>query len=581
MSIGIDIGSTGLKVVQVGGLAGRVVVNGAARWIPAAGGVKDDREAGEALRAIVSRAPHVPSTPVLGVTGRDVNLQYTFMPPVSPQIFRAMMRHEIDQIAGPGGSEIFVDYCVTNEPPRKGGKEGEYSVVIGRAKRQVVEDRLAIARDAGMSAPDACPNAIALFQAVVASRQAGANETLLALDLGAENLEGVLIQGNRLLFARNVSSGARLFTEAVRTNLNVPLVEAERLKVKHANLGHAQEAETIPGLAGAVRTAAGQLSNVIQSSIIAFARLQLKRPDLKVSKCLLSGGGARLHGLQAYLQGSLGIPVEWLQPFQHLDCSGLPADVVQSLQATPTDMAIALGLALAGSPRGAPVRLSLLPAGQKAGRAQRRRIVLTVAAGILYILGLTALAVGAFNDRSDARDRLDQAKAILKRYEDRLQEFNDVVRKQAIRKAQGQLLRNEVLVGRALLESLARLQRLLPEGMWVASIACDRRAPAEGPNAGKGIEVKIRGQADEGKVRNPYELLRKIASDLGDPGAGVTAEASEYKPAPRAGWGEFVFTLVIPQFVPAPEKPAGEEEQEEEAAADATATPQPPASTGK
>jgi type IV pilus assembly protein PilM len=565
MSIGIDIGSTGLKVVQVGGLAGRVVVNGAARWIPAAGGVKDDGEAGEVLRALVSRAPHAPSGPVLGVTGRDVNLQYTFMPPVTPQIFRAMMRHEIEQAAGPGGDEVFVDYCVTAEPPRKGGREGEYSVVIGRAKRQVVEGRLSIAREAGLSAPDACPNAIALYQAVVASRQAGPDETVLALDLGAENLEGVIVQNGRLFFARNVSSGARLFTEAVRSNLNVPLVEAERLKVKHANLGQSQEAEALPGLSGAIRTAAGQLSNVIQSSIIAFARVQLKRPDLKIGKCLLSGGGARLHGFQAYLQGSLGIPVEWLQPFRNLDCSGLPGDVVQSLQSMPTDMAIALGLALVGSPRGAPVRLSLLPAGQKAGRAQRRRVILTVAAGLLYVLGLAALAVGAYNDREEATDRLKQVNGILKRYQERTQEFNKIVKDQGVRKAQAQMLRNEILVGRSLLEILGRLQRLMPSGMWVSSVTLDRRAPAEGPAAGKGVELKIRGQADEGRVRNPYELLRKIAGELGDPGAGVTAEASEYKASPRAGWGEFVFSVLIPQYVPAPEKPEGEEGQEEPA----------------
>jgi type IV pilus assembly protein PilM len=310
MSTGIDIGSTGVKLVQVGGLAGRIVVNGAARWIPPAGGMKDNGESGAALQAIAGRAPRVPTGVVMGVTGRDVNLQYTFMPPVTPQIFRAMMRHEIEQIAGPGGDEVFVDYCVISEPPKKGGREGEYGVVIGRARRQVVDERLDMARAAGFGAADACPNAVALYQAVVASRQVPAGETVLAIDLGAENLEGVIVQGDRLLFARNVSSGARLFTEAVRSNLSVTLVEAERLKVKQANLGQSQDAESLPGLAGAIRTAAGQLSSLIQSSLIGFSRVQLKRPDLKIGKCLLSGGGARLRGLQAYLQGSLGLPVE-------------------------------------------------------------------------------------------------------------------------------------------------------------------------------------------------------------------------------------------------------------------------------
>jgi type IV pilus assembly protein PilM len=562
MSIGIDIGSTGLKVVQVGGLAGRVVVNGAARWVPPAGAPKEDDDTmAAALRAVVSRAPRVPANPVFGVTGRDVNLQYTFMPPVTPQIFRAMMRHELDQIAGPGGSEVYVDYCVTAEPPRKGGREGEYSVVIGRAKRQVVEDRLAIGRRAGLGPADASPNAVALFQAAMASRQSTPDDTTLAVDFGAENLEFVILQGNRLLFARNVSSGARLFTEAIRANLNVPLPEAERIKVKHANLGPSQETESIPGLAGAIRTAAGQLGNVIQSSI-AFARVQLKRPDLKVTRCLLSGGGARLRGLQTYLQGALGIPVEWLEPFKHLDLSGLAPDVVKSLQAVPTDMAISLGLALAGSPRGAPVRLSLLPPGQKQGRAQRRRLILTVAAGLLYVLGLAALAAAAFNDRDAAAQKRSQAEGILQRYEARVADFDDVLKKQAFRKAQARLLRNEVVVGRVLLETLARLQRLIPDGMWISGVDLDRLKAVEGPNAGKGVELKIRGQADEGIVKDPYEVLRRIANQLGDPGSGVSAEASQYRASPRPGWYDFEFTIVIPQAVPT--APPSEEDEEAE-----------------
>jgi type IV pilus assembly protein PilM len=559
MSTGIDIGSTGVKLVQVGGLAGRIVVNGAARWIPPPGGTKEDGESGAALRSIAARAPHHPSGVVMGLTGRDVNLQYTLMPPVTPQIFRAMMRHEIEQIAGPDGKEMYVDYCVTAEPPRKGGREGEYCVVIGRAKRQVVEDRLTLAREAGLDAPDACPNAIALYQSIAASRQVGPDEVVLAIDLGAENLEFVLVQGARLLFARNVSSGARLFTDAIRANLNVSPVEAERIKVKHANLGQAQEAEAIQGLSGAVRTAAGQLSNVIQSSLN-FARVQLKRQDLKAARCLLSGGGARLKGLQAYLQGSLGIPVAWNEPFKALDCSGLPSDVVESLTAAPTDMAIALGLALAGSPRGAPVRLSLLPAGQKQGRAKRRRIILTVAAGLLYVLGLGAMSIAAFRDSNAASVELKQAEGVLKQYEERIKAFDQVGKDQAQLKAQAQLLHNEVVIGRALLETLTRLQRNLPDGMTVSSIALDRRAAPEGGGPAKGCELKIRGNADEGSLKEPRELMKKIAVELGDPGRGITAEASQYKQSARAGLAEFEFTVTFPQYVPPPEKPEGEEE---------------------
>jgi len=560
MATGIDIGSTGLKLVQIGGLAGRIVVTGAGRWIPPAGEPPGDAEIPAALRGIVMRAPRSPTGVVMGLTGRDVNLQYTFMPPVTPAIFRAMMRHEMEQVAGPAGDEVYVDYCVTAEPPKKGGREGEYSVVIGRAKKQAVEDRLGIARAAGLGPVlDACPNAVALYQSVVAGRQVGEGETALAIDLGTENLEFVIVQGRRLLFARNITSGSRLFTDAIRSSLDVTPAEAERIKIRHANLGQSQDMESVAGLSSPVRTAAGQLGNIIQSSI-AFARVQLKRSDLKIARCLLSGGGARLRGLQAYLQGALGFPVEWNEPFKAMDCSGLPPDVVQSLQATPTDMVLALGLALAGSPRGAPVRISLLPAGQKSGRAHRRRVALTVAAALLYVVGLGTLTAAALRDKQTVSDERTQVEGLLKRYKERIAAFEDVLRQQGRRKAQAQLLRNEIIAERALMETLARLQNLIPEGMWVTSIVMDRRG-SEGGVAGKGIELKIRGLADEGSLRTPREILLKIATELGDPGTGIDAQASQYKPSNRPGWNEFEMTVTIPQFVPAPEK--AEEEGKE------------------
>lgn len=564
MSTGIDLGSTGLKLIQVRGLAGKLAVTGAARWIPESAAALQNGGAAEALHDMIRRAPAPPVPAVVGLTGKEVNLQYTTLPPVAPHIFRAMMRHELEAIAGPGGAgEVFVDYCITAEPDKKKGREGQYTVVIGRAKRQAVEDRLGLATAVGLRSVDACPNSIALYQAAVAGGQGKDNETVLALDLGAENLEFVLLQGRRLLFARNVSTGAKVFTESIRGALNVSAAEAERTKVRHADVGASPGAEPIEGLAAAVRTAAGQLSSVVESSI-KFARVQLKEPTLKPTRCLLSGGGARLKGLREYLQGSLGIPVEWNEPFKALDCSGLPEDVARGLQAAPTDMALALGLALAGSPRGAAVRLSLLPTGQKQARVQRRQRILTIAAAAIYLAGLTTLVVAARRDRAQAQEELDQTQQRLREYGEKVQEFEALRRKQARREAQAGLLQNEVLVGRAAIESISRLQRLLPAGMWVSSISLDRSAAPEGEAPCAGVELKILGLADEGMHKDTYNLFRKIAAELEDPAAGVKARPAQYTGTPPPpGWRGFEFNVCIPAKEPVDEEPKPEEGEEQ------------------
>jgi type IV pilus assembly protein PilM len=563
MSTGIDIGSNGLKLVRIGGGAGRPAVTGAARWAPS-GAHERNGAAAKVLRDILRRAPHASSDAVVGLTGREVNLQYSILPPVAPHIFRAMMRHEMEHIAGQGG-DLYVDYCVTSEPARRGPK-GDYTVVIGRAKSQVVEERRGVATSAGLKEVDACPNAIALYQATAAGGQAKPGEIVLAVDVGAENLEFVIVEGRTLLFARNVSSGARLFTDAIASAMGVAPAEAERIKRQEADLTASEE--QAPGLAGALRTAAAQFGNVIQSSI-GFARVQLKRQDLKPARCLLSGGGARLRGLREYLQGALGMPVEWNEPFRALDCRGLPEEVAADLQAAPTDMALALGLALAGSARGAPVRLSLLPAGLKQTRSTRRRRALTIPAGVLYAAGLAALAAVARTDHAREEAALEDAKARRDRYEAKVEEFAALRAQQARRAAQAEILGNEVRVGRAVVEPLARLQRLLPEGMWISSMTMDRGEAPDPDRPCKGVALVLKGLADEGSLKNPYELLRRIAGQLSDPreasdpAGSVSAEASQLKASGRPGWLEFEFTVCIPQFEPPEEKPAeGETEAE-------------------
>ena len=74
----------------------------------------------------------------------------------------------------------------------------------------------------------------------------------------------------------------------------------------------------------------------------------------------------------------------------------------------------------------------------------------------------------------------------------------------------------------------------------------------------------VRVQADEGSVKDAYELLQRISAQMSDPreasdpGGAVSARAEEYKTSARPGWGEFKIMVCIPQYEPPEEKAAAE-----------------------
>lgn len=599
MPYGIDIGSTAVKVAALRRtVRGYKVVAAARRRAP-----RPEDGAAEAKAALPrllyealgprngSRRPGV-----LGLSGRDLNLQLVLQPAMKPLNYRVMMGYELEQRRGEGG-DLYVDYCTLREPD---AYFPQYLALVGLAKRAYVDERIELARRAGVDVRDAVPNAFALYAAYRNACEPEAG-TVLLLDVGSDAMDLAFVRGGRLLFARNVSTGARAFDQQIAASLGVSLEEAERLKVAHANLGPpgpGADEEREEQLRAPVRAAAGQLAGVVSSSI-QHARLQLNDRDFAVDRVLLSGGGARLRGLAGYLSGALKVPVEFLDPFAKLDLSGLSGPDVEEFRRLPTDMAVALGLGQIGSPPPALAAstLSILP-----DALQRRRnffrttlwllvggAALAASLGVATVLaavrkGAEESALAAFQSRTaDVRRRMEEMEALR--------------RDQRELAARLDALGGPVAGGRAVLDVVARLRRALPPGIAVQEIRLgdpparrDDRftmpperfrvafvsrqrglvvGDLEGDPGGREIRVKghpepfgeedvadglergvlrwpappraivVAGEVDENIRGGAREALRALRDQLSDPPRGVKASIQSQRAGEKPGWRAF------------------------------------------
>lgn len=600
MGYGLDLGTTALKVVQMRRtLRGVRIVGAVRRRIPQ---VPPEQYPLVLIKMIhgAMASSDGRRVAVVGLSGRDINLQVVQQPNMKPLNYRMMMNYELEQRQG-GATDLYLDYCTLREPD---AYFPQYLALIGIGKNSYVDERVGIPARAGADVRDAVPNAMALY-AVHRNGYGAEGGTIMLLDLGSDNMDIAFVRGGHLIFARNVSSGARLFDNSIAGMTGASPAEAEVLKIAHGNLGPAgasETDETTPAgrIHAPVRAAAGQLAGFITASIN-HARVQLNDREFAVDKIYLSGGGARLKGLPEYLSGALRIPVEILDPFRRIDTSGLRGEAVGDFRQLPSDMAVATGLALlATTPLGSRTLSILPPALKKRRQFFRTTFWLLVAAGLwAATLGILTILAGLRKRAQESSlEEFRERTAAMSR---RLEEMEILEREQAEISAKIDLLLSHVATGRGTLDVYARLRRVLPpQGLTIRQMRfteAGERKPTAGllevPErrraafiaAGRGLVLgeieseadgKIRikgesepfpsaqilgslwrwpvaaksllvvGEADENIRGGPREVLNNLLRELEDKSRGISARLQRQNPSPdKPGWRVFEILMTF------------------------------------
>jgi type IV pilus assembly protein PilM len=456
MGYGVDIGSTAVKVVDLRRTLGGYKMVGAARKRVGKGADKP------ALQKAVAEAlgpRNGQRAGVVGLSGRDINLQIIQQPAMKPQNYRAMMGYELDQRRGEA-TDLYLDYCTLREPDQF---FPQYLALIGIGKSAYVDDRIDLLVKSNVDVRDAVPNSFALFTAYRSSYDPEPGCVLL-LDIGSDNMDIAFVRGGRLIFARNVSSGARAFDSQIAGATGCSPEDAETMKVSSANLGPAaspEDEEREDAVRGPVRSAAGQLSGFITSSIN-HAKMQLNDKELAVDKVYLSGGGARVRGLPEYLSSSLKMPVEVLDPFRKVDVSAVVQRGGDAITQLPTDMAVALGLAQLVSPPATATSLSILPQNLKKRRAFFQTNLWLGVAGATLAATLLILTAVALLNSSSQQSALAAFLQETEKTKTAMRQMEELEKDQRETTAKSDYLLSHLAGGRVILDTVARLSKALP-----------------------------------------------------------------------------------------------------------------------
>src|SRR5207247_7648944 len=156
------------------------------------------------------------------------------------------------------------------------------------------------------------------------------------IGIGAAVWNTTVVHGGASLFARDVPFGGNNYTDAIAARLGAPFEKAEAAK-QGQEVGVGWD-DLVPALEAVSR----DLSLEVQRTFDYFASTAESE---RIGRIVLSGGCARLAGIDEFLSSSWGVPVEIARPLERVGQEAGQFSAEELEQAGPL-LAVGVGLGL-------------------------------------------------------------------------------------------------------------------------------------------------------------------------------------------------------------------------------------------
>jgi type IV pilus assembly protein PilM len=346
--VGVDVGSTAVRVAEVAPGDVPVVVRAAQVPMPAgvveAGEVRQPEAVSEALRELFAKSGVRSKQVHLGVGNQRVVVREVALPWLPEKELRETLAFQAQEFIPMAAEDAVLDFDALGEVD-EGGRRMQRILLVAAHKAMVntLVEAVVGARlePAGI---DLTPFAVV--------RSVGTGD--LALDLESPGDEAVIDVGAQVTsicvhdrgvtrFVRMLPSGGRDITFAIARGLGVEDDVAERLKSGQPveALAEGKEPADPADVRRLALSRAGSFVDEVRSSLEFYAA---QVPGARVARMVVVGGGSRLDGFLELLQERIPVPVERGRLFDRVKSElELTADAAAEAEAV---LPVAVGLAI-------------------------------------------------------------------------------------------------------------------------------------------------------------------------------------------------------------------------------------------
>ena len=289
--IGLDLGSSAVKVTQVKvGRGGAIqLVNFGIEPVPpdtiVDGAILNHSGVVDAIRAIFRRLKIKQKEVAVAISGNAVIIKKIYVPAMTPEELEEQVPWEAEHHIPFNKKDVEIDYQAL------GGRNaaGQMELLLVAAKKEVVADYAAVAREASLS-PVVVDVAAFAVQNTYEATYGVSNDVVALINIGATLSTINILANGGSAFTRDVTAGGNAFTDGE------PSQDIGRILQQTAN----------------------SMAGEFQKSLDFFLS---SHPDASISRIYLCGGSSRVASLLAAIEGRARVPVEVMDPFKNVQRS--------------------------------------------------------------------------------------------------------------------------------------------------------------------------------------------------------------------------------------------------------------------
>ena len=322
--IGIDIGTSSIKAVEVGQAGGGIDIR---RWAIEPVGSSDVLSG---LKKIAQRMHLDNQILVSSVSGKGSLIRYLDMPRMSLEDLRKSFVFDLDKYLPFEPQSIYTD-CAILDPE---GKDKKMFVLLGAVKKEMVDERLKLFKDAGFELDRLTLNSIAMANAFkdLGPQVTGSGHAKALLDIGSSISSLMIFKDTSPRFARDIFVGSQELTKQIANTLGLEEGQAEAIKC--------QPGERLAEVIEACDTPIANLITEIRLSVDYF----MTEKNVQVDELFLGGGGSLLKGIEGVFEKNLGVKVKIWDPLANARVNAVEG--AGEMKGYATQFGVALGLGL-------------------------------------------------------------------------------------------------------------------------------------------------------------------------------------------------------------------------------------------
>ncbi len=335
-SIGLDIGLTNIKAVSLSRQKQGFFLNSAFSIPTPPRGMfsespLDQEEIAKAVKKVVTNLKVDSRNVNVALDDNQVYTKVIDMPVLSDKELALAIHWEAEQNIPVSLSDITLVWSVLKKPPKETEAEKMQVLLVG-APTTLVGKYQKIIEMAGLNLTAIETEILAVVRALSYS---GLPPTII-LSIGAISTSLAIVKDNILVFTYSIQTGGNAISRAIASDFGLTLSQSDAYKKAY---GLSKEG---------VGQKIGKSTELILTSVLGEVKKTLAfysgkyHDDSLIQQILLSGGTARLPGIDLFFAENLGIETALANPWKVLQTQVVPQEIIYS----SSDFTIAVGLAM-------------------------------------------------------------------------------------------------------------------------------------------------------------------------------------------------------------------------------------------